>query len=396
MGKNVFQIVENGVVVASATASTTDFVPVVKINEDEELEEGMYTIENCDLSKREKLTLSNEFDAHLREYIVPEIVIAKNSISKIPLKIIRGYDPGGTQDDDGIVEVICSNKDVTIEIENGEEEKEKREKEVTHGDEIILNISHKLSRGTKFSVDIKGKDDDDFFKKSDLIVTAGKLNFTVIEKDVFFPYEGQRILDENKDLVWDNWFDGSINYISGTFDEVCVRVADKQFCKLVENEEFVLKSYSNLTGMDRANDYKTKGYVKSSKKFTQKETWVRVDSDDFDVKPISYRKGKESVFTDYIKPEIENKIGYHVYYYVLLSGYHVLMILIDNQNPCKPMYKILDQIKDRPFRELKELNNDLLTMAKSNYEYAVKKVRKVNPEAKSHGSDMLLWKLKRK
>ncbi|WP_271785416.1 hypothetical protein [Aquimarina algiphila] len=389
MGKNTFELVENGTVLASTSIEISDFAPIVVINEDEEGENAMWSTQNCSISKKEKLTLSDDFDEDLREYIVPEIVIAQNSTSKIPLKIKQGYDDWW-DDNDGIIEFTSSNDNVIISIE-GVDSETKNEKEVEYGDEIIIEVSFKnrLNRGQKFSIDIKGKDGEN-------IEVSGKLNFTIIEKDVFMSYEGQIILDENKDIGWGDWFNGAINYITGSFDEVCVRVVDKQFSKLVDNESLVLKSYSKLTGMDRADKYKTLGYVKSSRKFTQKETWVRVNTDDFEVKPVSYRKGKESIFTDYIEPEIKNKIGYHLYYYVLLSGYHVLMILVDNRNPCTPMYKILDQIKDRPFKELKDLNEDLLTMAKSNYEIAVERVQKVNPKAKSHGADMYLWKLKRK
>ena len=376
MGKNTFELVEKGTVLASTSIEISDFAPIVVINEDEEGENAMWSMQNCSTSKKEKLTLSDGFDEDLREYIVPEIVIAQNLNSKIPLKILQGYDPWGFQDDDGIVEFSCSNKNVVINIE-GVDSETKNKKEVEYGDDIIIELSFKnrLNRGQKFSIDIKGKDGDN-------IEVSGKLNFTIIEKDVFITDEFETLISENK--------------VSMNNHTKCYIAVDKQFSKVVKNTNFILNSYSRLTGMDCANDYKSKGYVKSSKKFTQEDTWVRINYPDFDVKPVRFRDGQESVFTDYIEPEIKKKIGYHFYYYVLLSGYHVLMIIIDNTNPCNPMYKIIDQNEDRPFMKLNKINNDLLEMAKDYYKGAVKSVQKKHPKERTHRSDMYLWKLKRK
>ena len=308
MGKNTFELVEKGTVLASTSIEISDFAPIVVINEDEEGENAMWSMQNCSTSKKEKLTLSDGFDEDLREYIVPEIVIAQNLNSKIPLKILQGYDPWGFQDDDGIVEFSCSNKNVVINIE-GVDSETKNKKEVEYGDDIIIELSFKnrLNRGQKFSIDIKGKDGDN-------IEVSGKLNFTIIEKDVFMSYEAQKILDYNSELKW-----GPINWLLGDFDKVCYRVVDKQFSRVVDNPKLVLKSYYKKDAYDRIKDYTKEGYVQSTKRFYQKTIWETEKSEGYTLKPKSFAKNQETVFTNYIEPEIKNKVGYHIYYFIILN-----------------------------------------------------------------------------
>lgn len=379
-GKNTFELTEGGVVKATASVVISDFAPIVEINEDEEGENAMWCTQSCSSVQKEKLKLSEDYDEDLREYTVPEIVITRNSTSKIPLKIIQGYDPWGFQDEDGIVEFSCSNADINIEIEevNGDR---KNQKKVKYGDEITIEISfkEKLDRGQKFSVNIKGKDGKN-------IEVAGKLNFSIVEKDVFMSEEGQIILDEN-----DNLRKGPISSAMGSFDEVCYRVVDKQFSKVVKNSSLALKNYSGLTAYDRIKDYQSDGYIKHTKRFEQGKVWIRVNYDDVELKPKSYKKGKETVATDYIMPQIKSKIGYHIYYVIILDAYHVLTLLIDNRNLCEPKYKMLDQIKNRSWNKFKNLNNDLLEMVKNNYNYACEQAKR-----KDHNSSFQLWKLKRK
>lgn len=382
MEKNTLQLIENGLVIATTSFEISDFAPIVVINEDKEGEIAMWHTETCSLSKKETLTLSNDYDEDLRKYIIPEIVVAKNSTSKIPLKVLQGYDPWGSQDDDGIVEFSCSNENVIISIE-GVDNKTKHEKEVEYGDEIVIAISFKkkLNRGDKFAVDIKGKDGTN-------IEIAGKLNFTIIEADVFTESEFQKALDENDSLrrfnIWNNLW--------GTADKVCFRVADKQFSKIVENDDLVLKSYYKKTGYTRMEKYSKAGYIKNTKRFEQTDTWIRGTHNGLDLYPKSFKKGKEKVFTTYIGKEIKNKIGYHIFYYVLLNGHHVLMILVDNSDPCACRFKILDQLKDRDWNNFENLDTDLLEMTQNNYANACKNTK----SKKDHNSSLQLWKLKRK
>jgi len=190
MGQNTFELLENGKVVATTSIGVYDFAPIVIINKKKDGENALWSLEDCVLSKKERLLLSSAFDEDLRKYIVPEIVIAKNSVSKIPIKIVQGYDPLGFQDNDGLVEFSCTNSKVTIKPES---------KKVSYGNKIEILIEHTLMRGDKFSIDIKGKDDDDdTFKSSDLIVVSGKLNFTIIEKDVFMEEEIKREIEEKE------------------------------------------------------------------------------------------------------------------------------------------------------------------------------------------------------
>ncbi len=79
--------------------------------------------------------------------------------------------------------------------------------------------------------------------------------------------------------------------------------------------------------------------------------------------------GQKTCFSDFIK-ETMPCMGIHVYHFILLNGYHVLVLIIDNTNNCYPKFKIIDQLKFREWDVLSNLDNELLTMTRNNYEGA--------------------------
>ncbi len=355
MGENIFQIIENGEVVATAKVSIYDFIPIVIIDEDRNGENAMWSTENCKDSKKEIITLSDDFDKDLREYIVPEIVIVKNSVSKIPLKIKQGYDPFGPQDDDGIVTFSCANSNVTIEIEETQSTNT-TEKEVSYGDEIILKIAHKLGRGNKFSVNIKGKDDtDDNFKSTDKIVTSGRLNFSIIEKDVFIKNEAQRVTNE---ILFIEPFANA-----GTapeYDEnYCMQAAERSLSELFNNYTDFYSvdrshkhrnkiSFSGKNAIDRGNKFKSLGYVKTEFSFDD----YKIDHNNRKsiVDPQSYKKVRYDIISlnsnslqEFFQKQITDRIGYHIFYFTVTSGFHTLILIINNTTPCNPYFTIYDQ-----------------------------------------------------
>ena len=174
-------------------------------------------------------------------------------------------------------------------------------------------------------------------------------------------------------------------------DRVCFRVADKELASLFANSALVLNNYTGKNGFHRMVDYKEKGYVKSTKYFNQSEIWIRATEDEYNLKPQKFRNEKEKVFLDYINPEIKNKIGFHVYYFVLLKGYHVLLLIVDNSEPSNAKFIIVDQIRVRKWIELEEVNVQMLEMTRNNYKGACDDAGRTDID-----SSIQLWKLKRK
>ena len=98
-----------------------DFLPIIKINNSEEPKNAIISIKECENCKKEKVNLGKDYDEDKREYIVADVVITQNSITKIPVTIKKGYDPNGLQDEDGIIKFSCDNSGVKIKIIDNDE-----------------------------------------------------------------------------------------------------------------------------------------------------------------------------------------------------------------------------------------------------------------------------------
>lgn len=181
------------------------------------------------------------------------------------------------------------------------------------------------------------------------------------------------------------------NKVSMAHHALCFQAVDNQFAKVVNDPALILGSYASLSGYDRVNAYSKLGYVQSVKKFGQSEIWKRANEDDYQLKPFAYKDGKQAVFSDHIKAEVAQRAGYHIYHFILLNGYHVLALVVDSRNPCAMKYRVLDQIRDRPWHPISNLDTDFLDLTNRNYTNACDSARR-----KDHNSDIQLAKLKTK
>src|SRR5690348_14964621 len=96
--------------------SRYDFLPVVKINSQEEGKDAKFSLNDSEKQKKEIITLSEDFDADLRSYKVPDIDIVRKSKSYVPIKILSGSDGAGFEDGDGVLIFQCANCDVQIKL----------------------------------------------------------------------------------------------------------------------------------------------------------------------------------------------------------------------------------------------------------------------------------------
>lgn len=193
----------------------------------------------------------------------------------------------------------------------------------------------------------------------DLIANKIKVNtfyFNFVNSlDAFTDQDRKIIIETNSDLIGD--------------DIVCFRVADKALSKLLNDSSLILKNYSSVSGYDRINDFKSKGIVQKNQLFNQSTIWNRKKDGSYSFKPYSFKSGQEKCFSNFVSNTI-NCLGIHVYHFILLDGYHVLILLIDNTDTCKIKFKILDQIKHRDWQDFNSLDNELLKMTINNYNYA--------------------------
>lgn len=351
-----------------------DFLPIVIINKDEEMVNGVYFIGNCNQAKTQILDLGSNYDKDLQKYLIPEITIAKNSKSYIPLKNIKGYDGWGIQDGDGILEFKPSNTNVKIRVLDEDTPKKCNDKTKLYNlkdaelnDKYCLEVScSSLKRGSKFYIEIWASDDNDgLWGKSNKKVLCGKLNFTVVQRDVFLKEEMDKLINEINYLK--KYAD---NQIPPEYDEnYCMQAAERGLSELlnnqkdfyaVERETHIHKnniSFNGLNANDRGSEFYEKGFVIAKWEFNsysinqKHREMLNKSKSDRDAKKyfnenlydfVKPSNNKNMIFNQF-KRDIGNKIGFHTYYLSITGDFHTLLLIIDNRNLCTPTYVIYDQ-----------------------------------------------------
>ncbi len=351
-----------------------DFLPVVKINKSEEPKNAIISLKECPTSSKSRINLGSDYDKEHREYVVADIVIAKNSTARIPLMVKRGYDPWGFQDSDGVLEFKSSSASVKMNYIDSDDTDYKEGKtkydlkKAEYGDELVLEINAKaLARGTSFTISVYASDDkDDTFKSSNRRGKCGKFNVRVLDKDVFFKPEIDIQIEELEYIQ-----DFADQELSPEYDEnYCMQSAERGLSELLDDDKNFYSVYrkthkhknsigfSGKTVYDRGNNFLKKGFVQTTHTFnkykinkSQKELVYNSDDNDDALKNykkvkysiIEISKNDEKTIDSYFKNDLKNKIGYHVYYFTVTNGFHTLTLIIDNTNPCSPNYEIWDQ-----------------------------------------------------
>jgi len=346
-----------------SVANRYDFLPVVKINSNELSKNAVFSLNNCKNSPLESIDLGLDYDRKLRTYSVANIIIAKNSVSRIPLLVKMGYDPVGFQDGDGILEFKCSNSSVKLKfIDNDDTDYDEGEdkynlKDAEYGDEFVLEINAStLARSTKFSISVYASDDGDGVSKtSNRKEICGKFNFKVVEKDVFLKEEVDKLEEMIKTIAV------KINKSPNTGEyrktrNYCVFATDRYIGALLNNNkdfytyndstEKVTNFESLLSGTFRAGNLKKNGYISDYVIYKDNELLKPISAniqkvkDDVTYDALSIKKG---LLMGFISKSINNKIGFHIFYTTYSDDFHVQTLIIDNTNPCNATYRIVDQ-----------------------------------------------------
>jgi hypothetical protein len=365
-----------------------DYLPIVKINSSEEPINAIISIKECKNCKKEKINLGQDYEEDKQEYIVAEIVITQNSITKIPLTIRKGSDKAGFDDEDGVLNFTCNNGAVKFKFVDSDDTDFENNaasydiKDTEYSDDFVLEIEPtKLARGTKFYINVFASDDNDSIisdkKNSTRKGICGKFNFTVIQSDVFLESEKENLIKINEALVQN--------------DSVCFRVADKELAELINDKTLILKSYMGENSYTRMTDYKSKGYIASEKIFDQ---YIFKGGGNFE--PIQYDNKSIDIFKSYFNKLIFEKLGFHIFCFSLVGGYHVLTLIIDNTDFCNQKFLILDQIRIRKWDQLKNIDEEMLRLTNvlwlSNYNHEEINGTKLYKKFKT---ECAIWKIKR-
>lgn len=365
------------------SSSRYDFLPVVSVNTTEDPKNAIICISNGKNFKNETINLGDDYDKDKKNYTIAYIVITRNSPSRIPLMVRRGYDPDFFQDEDGRLSFVSSESKIQMSYIDSEDTdfdsdaKKYNINDAENGDVFVLSITpSRLERGKEFTISVYATDNNDR-NPSTRKGICGKFKFIVVQQDVFMTEEIDLLLEINEGLV--------------NNDEICFRVADKELASLLQNSRLVLTNYVGKTGFDRVKEYKAMGYVKVEKYFNQSNIWIRASENGYDLVPQKYKPGMDQVFFNFISSEIKDKIGYHVYYFVLLDGYHVLLLIVNNCNPNSPKFLIVDQLRIRKYIDLLDIDKQMLEMTRNNYKGACD-----SSHRKDINSSIQLSKMKRK
>lgn len=341
--------------------SKYDFLPVVKTNGDEKAKNSIVSLNDCQASKLEYLSLGNDYDEQWRKYPVANIVIAKNSVARIPLLVKMGYDPIGPQDGDGVLEFKSSNASAKLnfiasddtDYEAGEDKYDLKDAE--YGDEFVLEIDAKaLARGTKFTISVFASDDNDGLgKTSTRKGICGKFNVKVVEKDVFLDEEFKKGFDllsvisqkhkkkpKHGEYSQDYCIQGADRFLGAVVNN------QKDFYTYDDENEKLIHSPGFTTATARAKQIKELGYGFDYKEFDGSIFGFQEiqKQDEYGNNPTRKLlfKNKESI-DGYFQSIIKDKMGIHIFYLSIVDALHTLFIVVDNKNPRNPSYKIYDE-----------------------------------------------------
>ncbi|MDR2205726.1 MAG: hypothetical protein LBE36_06180 [Flavobacteriaceae bacterium] len=197
-------------------------------------------------------------------------------------------------------------------------------------------------------------------------------------KDVFSEKDVKRLINENK--------------ISISMHTACIIAADKQLGKLLrDNKNFITETSNNganvYTVYTRIEQLKKKGFLANEKIFPA-DTYKGKGY----YEPKEYTSGNEHVISSFLSKSLGNRLGYHIFYFTILDGYHVLTLVVDNNVPCERKFKIYDQIRDRgSYIDFIEIDNELLKMNTNNWPGAASLT-----ESKTVSTKFGIWKIQRK
>lgn len=281
-----------------------------------------------------------------RNHKVPVVYLAEDTERLIWLTIVDGSEEGSSNNDGNITLELSDESNFTLSTKS-----------------YSAKYKWKLKTKIKATAGSKGKTAYIDIYSEDWITNkkqCGRIKIAVLsDKDIFSKTEADKLKSEILYIV--PFVDNATP--SEYVGNYCMQAAERGLSELLGNttdfysvERGTHKRKNNIgfsgkTAIDRGTKFKSLGFVKSSLTFDgysidQTKRASIVDSNTYrnvmyDI--ISFAAGKDKDLFNYFNNEIKEKIGFHTYYFTVTGGFHTLLLLIDNSDPCEIKYEVYDQ-----------------------------------------------------
>lgn len=232
-----------------------------------------------------------------------------------------------------------------------------------------IKTDFEVEKGWKFSVYVGGSKIVSNAKIDVFVDGIKKLSFPISiheDKDVFSKEEVKRLIDEF--LLIEPKADAGSSSDPSVKNSValeyrqnyCVYATSRAFGKLLNDTKnfWVYNDSTNkvinrvllTSGTYIGNQLLKNNYASAFYQFDEylkdvnhmKEYIIDRSFDGHAYNVIKLKSGK-SLFKEYFLPQMNNNIGFHIFLLTVSDDFHVLAIVINNQNPCKTTYEIYDQ-----------------------------------------------------
>ena len=337
--------------------------------------------------------LSETVDSQVNEAI--QAIITKLEKPIIPFTVKKGGPDFtfGKGDDDGYLSLELSlEKDKYVEVE-GATASIKLKDDTNYSDKVLVkwedNIDVEIDITTKKSIEFYirflANDDKDRFEGDyeNLFCGCFKVIFIAYYKDVFNLEEVDLLFKENKSA---KEFNKKGDFAGNGY---CINTADRGLGAILKDTDNFYKepNYIKLggngvrleSGSIRAAIIAKLGYIKS---------YIEIRTNNYNTfdKPTKLN----SSLSKKILEEINERKGYHLYYFSMHGDYHVMLLLINYTDPKEPTFRILDQGyvdsgSNSRFIEFAKMDSVFLIIAEAFWESKNK-----------HAKNILLWRIQRK
>ncbi|MCF6350193.1 MAG: hypothetical protein L3J23_04065 [Flavobacteriaceae bacterium] len=332
------------------------------------------------IQSKEDAALSKYLDKDKKTFKILQLTTQKNKI-KLPFTVKQGKGSwlSWFQDNNGFLEPKLSIEDTAIKIISNTKIFTKYNSEI----EVEIEMTAKESK--EFYLDFYANDDKNYFYNKDKYknIHCGrlKISFNVVDADVFRKSEIKKFLLENKKA---QIFNKTGNVVGNGY---CINSADRTLGALL-NDTTNFYTEPNLiaqggngirleSSRSRAKMIKSLGYIENFKE-------VRTDNYNSFKAPSVLITSLKNI----IKKDINNRKGYHVYYFSMHGEYHVMLLLINFSNLNNPTFSILDQgyVDQGNSRNLdfNKIDDTFLTLSKTFWGNKPK-----------YAKNILLWKIKK-
>lgn len=259
-----------------------------------------------------------------------------------------------------------------------------------------------------------------------VIVDGKKLNTIKLTtkvqagKDVFGAEDVKRLIEE---MVYIH--DSIENKVSIEYGgNYCLAAAERGLSELLQDEINFYSvekgthkrknkiSFNKKTAMMRGKRFEELGFVKRSftfdkyKMINSKRMQIN-NATDYNKAYAEYHNVKYDIITlddnvrkvllNEFKLDIKGKIGFHVYYFSVTDGFHTLLLIINNLDPCNAEYEVYDQHgKTNSFGKLSDISEGLRIQTSWTFANSCLNRYAANKTQSYDSTKTKLWKIQKK